>query len=77
MLNIILSLTSLDNICCYCVNQDKALNPLSALLGLYPNEIAQLVKLPDHLASHPYLIEYYGTVEWSVKVCSLNVINFF
>jgi hypothetical protein len=36
--------------------------------GLYPNEIIRLVKLPDHLANHPYLIEYYGTVEWSVKV---------
>ena len=58
------------------MKQDKTLNPQLALLGLYPNEIAQLVKLPDHLASHPYLIEYYGTVEWSVKVCqtcSLNV----
>lgn len=30
-------------------------------------EIAEVVRLPPHLADHPYLVEYYGTVEWSVK----------
>ncbi|XP_023348024.1 uncharacterized protein LOC111716758 isoform X2 [Eurytemora carolleeae] len=35
--------------------------------GFNGNEIAQIVKLPPHLINHPYLIEYYGTVEWSVK----------
>ena len=27
----------------------------------------QRVRLPPHLRHHPYLIEYYGTVEWSVR----------
>lgn len=35
--------------------------------GLSGREIAEIVRLPPHLANHPYLIEYYGTVEWSVK----------
>ena len=37
--------------------------------GLTPREIAARVKLPPHLATHPYLIEYYGTVEWSGTGC--------
>ena len=35
--------------------------------GLTPDEILQRVKLPEHLARQPYLHEYYGTVEWSVR----------
>ena len=35
--------------------------------GLTPQEIVEQVKLPPHLAAQPYLHEYYGTVEWSVK----------
>jgi len=35
--------------------------------GLTPDELAQSVVLPDHLAEHPYLQELYGTVEWSVR----------
>jgi alkyl sulfatase BDS1-like metallo-beta-lactamase superfamily hydrolase len=35
--------------------------------GLLPEEIVEKVKLPAHLASKPYLREYYGTVAWSVK----------
>jgi alkyl sulfatase BDS1-like metallo-beta-lactamase superfamily hydrolase len=35
--------------------------------GLTPDEIVERVKLPDHLARQPYLHEYYGTVEWSVR----------
>lgn len=39
--------------------------------GLQPDEIVEKVKLPDHLASKPYLREYYGTVAWSVKnICN-------
>ena len=37
--------------------------------GLTPRDIAARVKLPPHLATHPYLIEYYGTVEWSGTGC--------
>ena len=35
--------------------------------GLLPEEIAQIVKLPRHLQEHPYLQQFYGTVEWSCK----------
>ncbi|XP_067651707.1 linear primary-alkylsulfatase-like [Haliotis asinina] len=35
--------------------------------GLMPDEIAAKVRLPEQLATHPYLLEFYGTVEWSVK----------
>jgi alkyl sulfatase BDS1-like metallo-beta-lactamase superfamily hydrolase len=36
-------------------------------MGFAPDEIVERVKLPVHLAGLPYLHEYYGTVEWSVK----------
>ena len=35
--------------------------------GLYPDEIANIIQLPDELANSPYLYEFYGTVRWSVK----------
>ncbi|XP_074640804.1 linear primary-alkylsulfatase-like [Tubulanus polymorphus] len=35
--------------------------------GLHPNDIVPLVKLPKRLKNHPFLIEYYGTVAWSVR----------
>ena len=35
--------------------------------GLTPEELVEVVKLPPHLATHPYLQEYYGKVEWSVR----------
>lgn len=35
--------------------------------GLGPDELVEAVKLPPHLAEHPYLQEYYGKVEWSVR----------
>jgi Alkyl sulfatase and related hydrolases len=35
--------------------------------GLYPDEIADIIQLPDELANSPYLYEFYGTVRWSVK----------
>ncbi len=35
--------------------------------GLTAQQIAERVKLPDHLARQPYLQPYYGTVEWSVR----------
>jgi len=35
--------------------------------GLTPLETVEQVKLPPHLASQPYLHEYYGTVPWSVR----------
>ena len=35
--------------------------------GLYPDQIAELIKLPEHIAKSPYLYEFYRTVRWSVK----------
>ena len=31
------------------------------------DEIASELKLPNKLATHPFLLEFYGTVEWSVR----------
>ncbi len=39
--------------------------------GMTPDELVETVKLPKHLAEHPYLQELYGTVEWSVR----NIFN--
>ena len=39
--------------------------------GLTPDELVEVVKLPKHLAEHPYLFEHYGVVEWSVR----NIFN--
>ena len=35
--------------------------------GERPDELVAHVRLPPQLASSPYLQEYYGTVEWSVR----------
>jgi len=35
--------------------------------GLTPDEIVELVELPPHLVTDPYLQEFYGTVRWSVR----------
>merc|ERR1719232_2461343 len=45
--------------------------------GLSGREIAETVKLPPHLRGHPYLIEYYGTVEWSVRAVYHGYIGWF
>ncbi len=39
--------------------------------GLTPDEIVEKVKLPPHLSKSPYLQEFYGRVDWSVR----NVFN--
>lgn len=36
-------------------------------LGWTPDEIVERVRLPSHLADHPWLQEYYGTVAWSAR----------
>ena len=36
-------------------------------MGLTPDELAETIQLPPHLANSPYLQEFYGTVAWSVK----------
>ncbi|MGH8456350.1 MAG: alkyl sulfatase dimerization domain-containing protein [Stenotrophobium sp.] len=35
--------------------------------GLLPDEIAQRLRLPAHLAASPYLQEFYGKASWSAK----------
>jgi len=35
--------------------------------GLDAQELAETIKLPPHLASHPWLQPFYGTVPWSVR----------
>lgn len=35
--------------------------------GLTPDELAEKVILPEHLSKSPYLQEFYGRVDWSVK----------
>lgn len=39
--------------------------------GLTPDELVAQVQLPEELARLPYLQEFYGTVEWSVR----NIFN--
>lgn len=35
--------------------------------GLTPDQLVEVVKLPEDLASKPYLQEFYGTVPWAVR----------
>ena len=42
--------------------RSKEQPPFLSLQGVSVREIAERVRLPPHLASHPYLVEYYGTV---------------
>ena len=35
--------------------------------GALPEDLAALIKLPDHLANHPWLGEFYGSVKNSVR----------
>lgn len=44
---------------------DKTMEGIAS--GKTPDELVQEVKLPDNLAKHPYLQEFYGTVAWSVR----------
>jgi alkyl sulfatase BDS1-like metallo-beta-lactamase superfamily hydrolase len=45
--------------------------------GFTPDEIVEHVKLPAHLARLPYLQEYYGTVEWSVRAIFNGYLGWF
>ena len=45
--------------------------------GLGPEEAVEVVKLPPHLAAHPFLQEYYGKTEWSVKNIFNGYLGFF
>ncbi len=42
-----------------------------------PDEIVERVKLPDHLANSPYLNEFYGMVDWSVRSVFTGYLGWF
>lgn len=46
-------------------------------LGLDPEVIVERVRLPPHLASAPYLQEYYGRVDWSVRAIFHGYLGWF
>jgi alkyl sulfatase BDS1-like metallo-beta-lactamase superfamily hydrolase len=46
-------------------------------LGLSPDEIVARVELPRHLANKPYLQEYYGRVDWSVRSIFAGYLGWF
>ena len=35
--------------------------------GYYPDQIIEMIQLPEEIAKSPYLFEFYGTLRWSVK----------
>ncbi len=45
--------------------------------GLSPDDIVEKVKLPARLANNPYLHEFYGTVEWSVRSIFTGYLGWF
>jgi len=45
--------------------------------GERPDELVQHVKLPPPLADNPYLQEFYGTVEWSVRAIYTDYVGWF
>lgn len=45
--------------------------------GDRPDELVQQVRLPTHLADHPYLQEYYGSVEWTVRAIYADYVGWF
>ena len=46
-------------------------------LGYSVDEIVQKVHLPEHLRTNEFLIEFYGTVEWSVRGIVTFYVGFF
>ena len=44
---------------------DQSIRGINA--GLTPDELAEQIKLPPHLAEAPYLQPFYGNVSWSVR----------
>jgi len=44
---------------------DQAIRGIN--MGLTPDELAETIRLPPHLASAPYLQPFYGKVSWSVR----------
>ena len=45
--------------------------------GLTIDELAHTGKLPNNLAEKPYLREFYGRVDWSVRACFVGTMVWF
>lgn len=45
--------------------------------GRTPDELVDEVRLPDDLADHPLLREYYGKISWSVRAIFSGVLGWF
>ncbi|MBM3567791.1 MAG: MBL fold metallo-hydrolase [Alphaproteobacteria bacterium] len=45
--------------------------------GFGPDEIATRLVLPQHLAAHPHLQEFYGKVEWSARAIFHGLLGWF
>jgi alkyl sulfatase BDS1-like metallo-beta-lactamase superfamily hydrolase len=45
--------------------------------GLTPDELVEVVELPPHLAEHPWLGEYYGTVKHTVRQIYVGYLGWF
>jgi len=45
--------------------------------GLTPDEIVEKVKLPDELSQSPFLQEFYGQVDWSVRSIFTGYLGWF
>ncbi len=45
--------------------------------GLTPDEIVEKVKLPEHLSRSPFLQEFYGQVDWSVRSVFTGYLGWF
>ncbi|HIF14195.1 MAG TPA: MBL fold metallo-hydrolase [Bacteroidetes bacterium] len=46
-------------------------------MGLTPDELADNIHLPEHLARSPYLQEFYGKVHWCVKNIFIGYLGYF
>ncbi len=46
-------------------------------VGKTPDELVEDIKLPDDLATKPYLQEFYGTVEWSIRSIFTGYLGWF
>ena len=54
---------------------DQSIRCINA--GLTPDEMAEYIKLPPHLAEEPYLQPFYGKVSWSVRSMFTGTLGWF